>query len=387
MRYLVGPLRSLRPRCAPVWLRGHLRISPRSDHGGVAILVAVMLGFGALLGVGALVIDFGQVYVEREELQTSADAAALAVAKNCAVSPGSCASASVSTAKSYADRNSRDGVSRVAVICGTGRGLSACPAQPTGRSACIGREPASVSYVEVRTSTELADGSTLLPPTFAWALADNGNYQGTRVSACARYVWGPLQATPVVAIGVSTCEWNKVTSNGTVLQPNPPTASGEVALHLQNTIGATSCPSTTAGWNNPNGFGWTDENPSSCYNVAPAVGGTMGGDMDNVYKSECDTRLKDSRTNRTVLTLPIYDGVKGHISYHVVGFAAFVVTGYNLPAQGGRGGLVAPSILSNEHLCPSTEHCLYGYFTGRITANGVLVAGTSYGISVVKLAG
>jgi hypothetical protein len=359
----------------------------RSDHGGVAVLVAVVLGLGSLLGIGALVIDVGRVYVEREELQTGADAAGLAVAKNCTVSPGSCASAAVSTAKSYADRNSKDGVSRVAVICGTGRGLATCPAQSTGRSACISSAPASVPYVEVRTSTELPDGSTLLPPAFARALADNSGYQGTGVSACARYAWGPLQATPVVAIGVSTCEWNKVTSNGTVLQPNPPTASGESALHLQNTTGATSCPTGTAGWNNPNGFGWTDENPSACYNVAPAVGATMGGDMDNVYKSECDTRLKDSRTNRTVLTLPIYDGVKGHISYHVVGFAAFVVTGYNLPDQGGRGGLVAPSILSNKHLCPSTEHCLYGYFTGSVTADGMLVAGTNYGISVVKLAG
>ena len=38
----------------------------------------------ALIGVGALVIDVGRLYVERRDLQNGADAAALAVAQDCA---------------------------------------------------------------------------------------------------------------------------------------------------------------------------------------------------------------------------------------------------------------------------------------------------------------
>jgi hypothetical protein len=361
----------------------------------VAVLVAVVLGLGALMGVGALVVDVGWIYVEREELQTGADSAGLAVAKNCALSPGSCGAAALSIAKSQADRNSKDGVSRIAAICGDDRSrpdsprtVFDCQTALGPRTSCMGSPPAGVPYVEVRTATELPDGSTVLPPTFSRALAGNSGDQGIGVIACARYAWGPLQATPVVAIGVSTCEWNKATNNGTLLQPHPAPASGEVVLHLQNTPGATACKTGTAGWTDPNGFGWTDENPSSCYNVGPKVGSTMGGDMDNLYKSECDVRLKDSYANGTVLMLPIYDGINGHISYHVVGFAAFVVTGYNLPAsKTGTGGIQAVSKFTGTHRCTKTESCLYGYFTGRVIASGALVAGTSYGISVVKLAG
>ena len=53
------------------------------------MLVAVLLGGGVLLGLGAMVIDVGQLYQERAELQNGADAAALAVAKSCAL--GTCA--------------------------------------------------------------------------------------------------------------------------------------------------------------------------------------------------------------------------------------------------------------------------------------------------------
>ena len=49
--------------------------------------VAVLIGGGVLFGMGALVIDVGQLYQNRAELQNGADAAALAVAKSCAPAP------------------------------------------------------------------------------------------------------------------------------------------------------------------------------------------------------------------------------------------------------------------------------------------------------------
>ena len=48
----------------------------------------MLLGTGVLTGMGALVIDVGQIYQERAELQNGADAAALGVAKSCAL--GAC---------------------------------------------------------------------------------------------------------------------------------------------------------------------------------------------------------------------------------------------------------------------------------------------------------
>src|SRR5688572_8128324 len=59
------------------------RRAGRDDRGAVAVTVAILLGGGVLLGVLALVIDVGRLYVERTVLQTSADSAALGVAKAC----------------------------------------------------------------------------------------------------------------------------------------------------------------------------------------------------------------------------------------------------------------------------------------------------------------
>ena len=44
----------------------------------------MLIAGGVLFGMGALVIDVGQLYQNRAELQNGADAGALAVAKSCA---------------------------------------------------------------------------------------------------------------------------------------------------------------------------------------------------------------------------------------------------------------------------------------------------------------
>lgn len=51
-------------------------LETRSDSGAVAVMVAVLMV--ALLGVAALAIDAGAMYAQRRQLQTAADAAALA---------------------------------------------------------------------------------------------------------------------------------------------------------------------------------------------------------------------------------------------------------------------------------------------------------------------
>ena len=151
------------------------------ERGAVAVLVAIVLGTGVLMGMAALVIDVGGIYSERGQLQNGADAAALAIAGSCA-SPAGCGDV-WQTARRYANANAKDGHSLVTAVCGT-MVLQDCPASTNNLTACIGSPPAE-RYVEVRVRTELADGSTLLPPTFAGAMA-GGSGRGTRVAACAR---------------------------------------------------------------------------------------------------------------------------------------------------------------------------------------------------------
>ena len=82
-------------------------------------------------------IDVGALYAERRQLQNGADAAALAVAEDCA--EGDCLD-EMATAKTYADSNAKDDAANVDEVCGSGpglRGLPDCrhpapPARPAG---------------------------------------------------------------------------------------------------------------------------------------------------------------------------------------------------------------------------------------------------------------
>ena len=98
----------------------------RDDAGATIVIVALMMV--VLLGMGALVIDVGQLYAERRELQNGADAAALAVAQDCA--GGDCRD-ETTTAGTYADDNAHDGKAAVDEVCGSGPGLTPC-ATPAG---------------------------------------------------------------------------------------------------------------------------------------------------------------------------------------------------------------------------------------------------------------
>ena len=54
----------------------------RSERGATAVLVGILLV--PLVGCLAIALDVGALYVERGQLQNGADAAALAVAQECA---------------------------------------------------------------------------------------------------------------------------------------------------------------------------------------------------------------------------------------------------------------------------------------------------------------
>ena len=158
----------------------------RDERGAVAILATILLS-GVLIPSSALVVDVGNLYVEREELQSGADAAAVALARTC--NNGSCTQADLTaltnSARTLANANATDGHTKISEVCGNWGSLPACSAAGSNLSACIGPAP-SGNYVEVRVKTELADGSTLLPPTFAQTIVGNENYKGTTVGACAR---------------------------------------------------------------------------------------------------------------------------------------------------------------------------------------------------------
>ena len=362
----------------------------RDDRGAIATLVAVLLAAGVLLGMGALVIDVGQLYAERAQLQNGADAAALAVAQGCAKGVSTCDASTAGTAGTYADGNANDGAAGVTLVCGSnGAGtLAGCPASTGARTDCPAAPPSGTKYVDVHTATRTAGGSTLLPPALARAIAGNGGYAGTTVLACARAAWGAPSSATSLALTISLCEWTAATAGGTSYAtpppypPNPlPPSTVDQALQLHGS--GSACAGGASGWDLPGGFGWLDDPSGNC---AATV------DVNDIYQDDtgvsaggsCKTALADARTNRTLVFIPVYDGAGGtghNRYYHLTGFAAFVVTGYALP------GFSAPSWLTGKSYCKGSAKCIYGYFTQGLVPSAGAVGGADLGASVVALTG
>jgi Flp pilus assembly protein TadG len=354
----------------------------RDERGVIGVLVALLIGGGVLLGMGALVLDVGQIYQERAELQNGADAAALQVAKSCAL--GACTS---SNAGQLADGNASSltgGTEGVTLVCGSGS-LGSCPASTGSLTSCQPHTSAGTNFVEVYTATQTAGGSTLLPPTFATALLGNASYQGTTVRACAQAVWGAPSAATADALTISACEWDQATQQGTLYAPAPPysqnplpAASFDQVLTL-NPGNGNGCATEPGGADGPGSFGWADATGDCTLQVS---GSSFPGSPGNSTGPHCFEVLQNAWQNQIPILVPVYVSFDGGANtFALQGFADFVVTGYNLP------GFTAQDWLDPANSCQGTDYCVTGYFVqGVVPATGTL-SGTYLGASIIELTG
>jgi len=362
------------------------RLAGPGERGAIGVLVAVLISGGVLLGMGALVIDAGQLYQNRAELQNGADAAALAVAKSCI--KGTC---TPSIAAQYATANASKltgGAAAVTLVCGSGV-LGACPASTGLPYDCPAAPPAGANYVDVYTATKLADGTTLLPPTFAGTLIGNGNYKGSTVRACAQAQWGSPLTTTTNGVTISACTWDKATNSGKVFAlppPYPPNALPDPSLdqvvQLHGNSSGGGCSTEPSGADAPGNFGWTDDPNGDC--TVFVSNNTYGGNTGNSASGDCQTLLYNAWSAKSLIFIPVYVQVTGtgtNAIYTLDGFAAFVITGYHMP------GFTQSDWLNPANNCKGSSTCLNGYFTqGLIPANGAL-GGTNLGASIIKLTG
>ena len=88
--------------------------SPR-DRGSITVIVALLMV--VLLGSVAIAVDVGKIYSERSQLQSGADAAAVATAQKCArdASDPFCSTTSA-LASGLANQNALDGSSNILSI-------------------------------------------------------------------------------------------------------------------------------------------------------------------------------------------------------------------------------------------------------------------------------
>jgi Flp pilus assembly protein TadG len=366
-----------------------LRLLGRDERGALGVLIAVFFGAGVLTGMGALVIDVGQLYQERAELQSGADAGALAVAKSCA--GGTCAP---TLSAQYANENASalTGNTAASAVCGSGT-LGTCPAN-TGVLDCplASSLPANYTgYVDVHTSTKLSGGSTLLPPVFAKTLLGNGSYTGTTVKACAQAAWGGVPSSGIgiiTAFTISACEWQKATTTGTVYaQPPPavPSSTLDQQIKLRSGTGA-GCTGYPAPDDAVNLFGWVAETGGCTLNSIP---GTTYGvyNSGSTSSPDCNTPLFDDAQDKTLIYVPVYTSVTGSGAsavYNLKGIAAFVVTGYNIP---GSSFNTYTDTLKSADNCTGSTWCIDGYFVQKILAVSGPFGTTNLGLSMTTLTG
>lgn len=349
------------------------------ERGAIGAMVAILIGGGVLTGMGALVIDVGQVFQERGELQNGADAAALGVAKSCAL--GTC---TPSVASQLADANASSltgGTAGVQLVCGSD-GLGACAAS-TGSITDCPTPPAGANYVDVYTSTSDA-GSTLLPPVFADTLLGNSGSQGTSVGACAQAQWGAPSAATTVALTISACEWDQATQQGALFAPAPPYSQNAAPAASFDQVltpnpGNGGCATEPAGDDGADIFGWAADATGNC--TLPVSGTSFPGSAGNSMSAACQAVLQNAWQSQVPILVPVYGSFdNAGDTYTLQGFADFVVTGYNLP------GFEAQDWLDPANSC-QTATCLNGYFVQGLIPSTGSITGPGLGASVIDLTG
>ena len=288
------------------WLNRKLR----SERGASAVLVGILLV--PLLGFVAIAVDVGALYAERAQLQNGADAAALAIAKDC--QDGVCTDAA-GAAKRYTDANTNDGAANVLAP--------------------------SISMAD---KTVTVTDSTRVAGTNAGAISHPFarfiGVDSTTVGAAATAQWGGPGSGKVLALALSWCEFQESLA-----------ASGNHVTIRTDTNKI--CKHTPSEEVIPGGFGWLNDS-SACMatiNLSLNLDANkqlwVGSDPGGSANTDCKSKL-ESLKGTTVL-VPIYDRVRGtgtNAEYRIFAFAGFTITGWNFPSTKVLDPL-AP-------LCPTT---------------------------------
>ncbi|TFB48960.1 TadE/TadG family type IV pilus assembly protein [Cryobacterium tagatosivorans] len=318
------------------WLNKRLR----EDRGATAVMLGIMLV--PLIGSLAIALDVGALYAERAQLQNGADAAALAIAQDCATNdvctnPGGLAA-------SYTNGNANDGAANVLA-----------PSFPNAHT------------VVVSDSTRVAgsNAGAISHPFAALLGIDN-----TTVHATATAEWGGPGSAEVLALALSWCEFQESLA-----------ATGQhVTIRTDTNKLCKHAPSTEV---IPGGFGWLDNLSAPCeatitLNAAGELwlGSNTGGDITGDCKAKL-TALK----GKTVL-IPIFDLTKGtgaNAEYRIYAFAGFTITGWNFPAfkDLDKSAPLCPPPPADPKDCPkgNSWRGIQGVFTEWVSVEDVISLG------------
>jgi Flp pilus assembly protein TadG len=307
------------------------RTAGHPERGAAAVVLSLLMI--PMIGFAAIAVDVGSLYAERARLQVAADAAALAVAQDCA--RGACGNMAATAA---------------AMVAANDGAATAAPPVLSSR-------PLSVTV----------NGRTPVQHWFAPVIG----HDSSAVSASATVAWGaPGAGTAVLPITFSYCSWSQQV--GGLSRTTPQT----VFFTKTDGTGCTG-PSGNAV---PGGFAYLDTDPGKC-RVTSARNGRSMSSTGNSVPSDCSSADFSGWLGKVVL-LPLYDQVGATGSnawYHVYGYAAFKLTGYHLGSSQFR---------TSPDPCSGNDRCVAGHFVRYVDLSDAFTYtsdGADLGASVLRL--
>ena len=335
--------------------RNHIGDAENKEYGAATVFVAILLV--VLLGVTALTVDVGAAYAEKSQLQNGADAAALAIARDCA--EGDCG-AFAATGQSLASSNANDANSGSTV---------SFPDETTVRVVTAAREPGSVT------------------DSFSLFFAQIFGMDSTNVGAAAEASWGVPSEASALPWTANQCVFKNSLSASQLAEFNSTgTFTGDPStalVLLRYDTKAPAAPGCPKGGYQPGGFGWletTGEGCSADIDVDAIVEGQPGNHFPN--DAECESVLATIMDQPALI--PLYSSVDGtgeNAKYTLIGFGAFQVTGYKF--SGGKGVNITPT-----SACTGDCRGLQGYFARFVTLEEGIIStddGPNFGASIVAL--
>lgn len=279
----------------------------RTERGATSVMIALMLV--AFMGFGAIAVDVAALWSDRQMLRNSADAGALAIAKDCAANK---CGTPLSTAQTLAAAN------------GTG-----------STSASLAKS------VNAASGTVTVNTAASRKHWFAPVLGVNS----TTVVASATADWGGISGgTSKLPLAFSWCDFKEQTDGGR------PSGTKEYTVKFKG--GEDSCKNPS-GETVPGGFGWLVPNAETCA-VITAIGEQASSSTGNNPPPGCKKSDFEAYEEQTVL-VPLYEkagGTGSNAWYTIYAFAAFRLTGYFFGSS-----------YSYEKPCSGSSRCIRGYFT------------------------
>ena len=309
------------------WLNSRLR----SERGASAVFLGILLV--PLIGFLAIALDVGALYAERAQLQNGADAAALAIARDCA--DGVCSNSS-GLAAGYTNANANDGAANVL----------APDINLIDRT------------VTVSDSTRTDTGANAIRHPFASLIG----IDSTTVGATATAEWGPPGDGPaVLPLALSYCEFLLF---GSLIN--------EVKITIRYDE---NHPCRRDGHDIPGGFGWLDQVPGRCDVLVDLDAAEVPSRPGNSQPVDCEETLANLE-GRTIL-IPIFDsstGTGANGVFHIYAFASFKVTGWKF-----GGGNRMPLVNVDNYpgcLCTGGDYrFIQGYFQDWVSVDSAFELG------------